>query len=288
MRVIETVAELQALADRERAAGAKIALVPTMGALHAGHLALIDAAKATSDLVVVSIFVNPLQFDGRSDLDKYPRPIEDDIEVCASAGVQVVYAPTAASMYPPGFQTRVLPGPLAEVMEGATRVGHFEGVTTVVSKLFNAVQPDRAFFGEKDYQQLAIVRRMTADLDLGIEIVGIPTVREPDGLARSSRNVRLSRHQREAAVCLPRALAAAASLARQQQSSVPDMIESAVRIIAAEPEAQLDYISIFDATTLQPVVELAADQHQAGQVRVGGAVLFGEVRLIDNRDLFSD
>jgi pantoate--beta-alanine ligase len=288
MRSLATPSHMREWVGKQRQESHTIGLVPTMGALHVGHLALIDAAKATSDLVVVSIFVNPLQFEGQSDLDKYPRPIEDDIEVCASTGVDVVYAPTAASMYPPGFQTRVLPGPLAEAMEGATRVGHFEGVTTVVSKLFNAVQPDRAFFGEKDYQQLAIVRRMTADLDLGIEIVGIPTVREPDGLARSSRNVRLSRHQREAAVCLPRALAAAASLAGQQQSSVPDIIESAVRIIAAEPEAQLDYISIFDATTLQPVVKLAADQHQAGKVRVGGAVQFGEVRLIDNRDLFSD
>jgi pantoate--beta-alanine ligase len=259
-----------------------------MGALHAGHLALIAAAKAASDLVVVSIFVNPLQFDGQHDLDSYPRPVEDDIGVCTAAGVDVVYAPTSASMYPHGFQTRVVPGPLAEVMEGATRSGHFEGVTTVVTKLFNAVQPDRAFFGEKDYQQLAIVRQMTADLDLGIEILGHPTIREPDGLARSSRNVQLSTHQRKAANCLARALDAAVALANQQHSAVPDMIEAAGHVISAEPEARLVYVSVFDATTLQPVVDLTNDQRRAGRVRIGCAVLFGDVRLIDNRDLFSD
>jgi pantoate--beta-alanine ligase len=275
-------------ASEQQREGHTIGLVPTMGALHAGHLALIAAAKATSDLVVVSIFVNPLQFDGHNDLDSYPRPVEDDIGVCTAAGVDVVYAPTAATMYPHGFQTRVVPGRLAEGMEGTTRSGHFQGVTTVVTKLFNAVQPDRAFFGEKDYQQLAIVRQMTADLDLGIEIVGQHTVREPDGLAKSSRNVRLSTHQRKAAICLPRALDAAVALANRQRSAVPDMIEAAGHIIAAEPEAHLDYISVFDATTLHPVVDLANDQRRAGRVRIACAVLFGEVRLIDNRDLFSD
>jgi pantoate--beta-alanine ligase len=288
MHTITTPSRMREWASKERQDRHTIGLVPTMGALHAGHLALIAAARSMTDLVVVSIFVNPLQFDGQFDLDSYPRPIGDDIEVCESTGVDVVYAPTAASMYPQGFQTRVLPGPLAEVMEGATRSGHFEGVTTVVTKLFNAVQPDRAFFGEKDYQQLAIVRQMTSDLDLGIEIVGHPTVREPDGLAESSRNVRLSTHQRRAAICLPRALDAAVALANQRQSAVPDMIEAAGHIIAAEPEARLDYISVFDAATLHPVADLANDQRRAGRVRIGCAVLFGEVRLIDNRDLFSD
>ncbi|MBG7605436.1 MAG: pantoate--beta-alanine ligase [Actinobacteria bacterium] len=287
MHTITNPSGMRKWATEQRQDGHTIGLVPTMGALHAGHLALIAAAKAASDLVVVSIFVNPLQFDGQSDLDKYPRQVERDIGVCTAAAVDVVYAPAAASMYPPAFQTRVLPGPLAEVMEGTTRSGHFEGVTTVVTKLFNAVQPDRAFFGEKDYQQLTIIRQLTADLDLGIEIVGHPTVREPDGLARSSRNVRLSTPQRKAAICLPRALDAAVALANQQLSSVPNMIEAAKQIIAAEPEARLDYISVFDAATLQPVVGLANDQRQAGRVRIGCAVLFGEVRLIDNRDPFS-
>jgi len=287
MHTITTPSSMREWANAQRQQGHTIGLVPTMGALHAGHLALISAAKAATDIVVVSIFVNPMQFEGRSDLDNYPRPVEGDIEVCASAGVEVVYAPTAESMYPPGFQTRVSPGPLAGVLEGAARAGHFEGVTTVVTKLFNAVLPHRAMFGEKDYQQLAIIRQMTSDLDLGIEIVGHPTVREPDGLALSSRNVRLSSRQRKAAICLPQALAAATALAEQQLSSVPDMIDAANSIIKAEREARLDYISIFDAVTLQPVVDLASDQRQTGRVRIGAAVLFGDIRLIDNRDLFA-
>lgn len=258
-----------------------------MGALHDGHLALVAAAKSTTDIAVVSIFVNPLQFEHQHDLNSYPRPIEGDVDVCASAGVDVVYAPTIATMYPTGFQTRISPGPLAEVMEGATRAGHFEGVTTVVTKLFNAVLPHRAIFGEKDYQQLAIIRQMTTDLDLGVEIVGRPTVREPDGLALSSRNTRLSGRQRKAAACLPRALVAAVAKAGDRQSTVVDVIDGAVRIIAAESEADLDYLSVFDSVTLQPVTEFAAEQRQAGRVRIAAAVLFGDIRLIDNRDLFA-
>ena len=179
-----------------RSAARTVGLVPTMGALHDGHLSLVDIARRRTDCVVVSIFVNPLQFDRADDFDTYPRPIDDDVARCTEVGVDAVYAPTAATMYPGGFETVVEPGPLGAVLEGAARPGHFRGVTTVVTKLFGAVRPDLAVFGEKDFQQLAIIRRMTTDLDLGIEIVGAPIVREPDGLAMSSRNSRLSLEDR--------------------------------------------------------------------------------------------
>ena len=191
-----------------------IGLVPTMGALHDGHLSLVTIAKQRCDDVVVSIFVNALQFDRAADFDAYPRPIDDDVARCAEIGVDAVYAPTTAVMYPAGFETHVEPGALADVMEGAARPGHFRGVTTVVTKLFAAVRPDVGVFGEKDFQQLAIIRRMAADLDLGVEIVGAPIVREADGLAMSSRNVRLSAEQRRRAVCVPHALDAAIQIGR--------------------------------------------------------------------------
>ena len=183
---------MQAWADAERGAGRRIALVPTMGALHAGHLALVAAARRRAQRVVVSIFVNPIQFDRRDDFERYPRTLDDDLRICATAGVDAVYAPSAAAMYAEGFQTAVEVTRLTEPLCGAARPGHFRGVTTVVTKLFHAVRPDVAVFGEKDYQQLAVVRRLAADLDFGIEIVGVPTVREPDGLALSSRNRRLA------------------------------------------------------------------------------------------------
>ncbi len=258
-----------------------------MGALHAGHIELVKLARQLADVVVVSIFVNPLQFDGQSDLTRYPRPLDVDLEMCSSAGVDVVYAPTPESMYPLGFQTHVSLGPLADVMEGAARAGHFDGVVTVVTKLFNSVLPHLAIFGEKDYQQLAIIRQLTADLDLGIEIVGHPVVREPDGLAMSSRNIRLRGDQRKAAVCLPRGLEAARRRAERSDSSVPEILEAALEIVAGEPLANLDYLSVFDATTLQEVTEFAPNQRSVGRVRIAGAVAFGDVRLIDNSDLFA-
>ena len=213
MDVLTTPAAMHAWSRTRRHHGRRIGLVPTMGALHAGHISLVGIAAAGTDDVVVSIFVNPLQFDRAADFEAYPRPIDADAERCDEIGVAAVYAPTAAAMYPSGFQTHVEPGPLADLMEGAARPGHFRGVTTVVAKLFGAVSPDLAVFGEKDFQQLAVVRRMTCDLDLGIEIVGAPIVREDDGLAMSSRNVRLDAAQRAAAVCVPRALDAALAAA---------------------------------------------------------------------------
>jgi len=278
MEVLTTPNDMRAWSMARRTTGTRVGFVPTMGALHAGHLSLVDIAAARTDHVVVSIFVNPLQFDRRADFDAYPRPIDDDVERCAGVGVDAVYAPTAGAMYPDGFQTHVEPGPLADVMEGAARPGHFRGVTTVVTKLFGAAAPDVAVFGEKDFQQLAVIRRMTCDLDLGIEIVGAPIVREPDGLAMSSRNVRLSAEQRRAAVSVPHALDAAIAVVRAGRGAAA-AITAAEDVIAAEPLARLEYVEIFDPHVLAPVPEPVAGS------RIAIAVWFGDVRLIDNAAL---
>ena len=265
----------------------RIALVPTMGALHAGHLALIEAAHSLADLVVVSIFVNPLQFGDALDFTGYPRPIDADLATCAAAGVDAVYAPSAAAMYPTGFDTRVLPGGIASTMEGSSRPGHFEGVATVVIKLLAAVTPDVAVFGEKDFQQLAIIRRTVADLDFGVDIAGCPTVREPDGLALSSRNQRLTPQQREAATAIPRAIEQARRTARHPDASIDDMIASATSVVEAEPLASLDYVSVFDADTLDLVRTIIDSDRIPDRYRIAIAARFGDVRLIDNADLFA-
>ncbi len=274
MKVLSTPAAMRAWSRDHRGSGRRLGLVPTMGALHDGHLSLVDIARRRTDDVVVSIFVNPLQFDRSADFDAYPRPIDDDVARCRDIGVDAVYAPTAAAMYPPGFQTHVEPGALAAPMEGAARPGHFRGVATVVTKLLTAVRPDVAVFGEKDFQQLAVVRRMACDLDLGIEIVGAPIVREPDGLAMSSRNQRLSPADRLAATCIPRALDAAVTAARTGDLAVARA--AAVAAVDAEPRARLEYVEVFDPHTLRPVT--APD----GSARLAIAVWFGDVRLIDN------
>ncbi|MGZ4738635.1 MAG: pantoate--beta-alanine ligase [Ilumatobacteraceae bacterium] len=271
---------MQAWSRAQRAAGRSIACVPTMGALHAGHLALVDHARTRADVVVVTIFVNPLQFNRDDDFDQYPRPIDADFDRCRASGVDAVYAPGAATMYPPEFQTHVEPGQLAESLEGAGRPGHFRGVTTVVAKLFGAVQPDVAVFGQKDLQQLAIIRRMVADLDMDIEIVGVPTVREPDGLAISSRNQRLSADDRSAAVCIVQALRLAAQALTQGEHDPQRLAAVATERVETEPRAKLEYIRIVDPATLRPVV----DGHQPA-VMVA-AVWFGDIRLIDNLQLF--
>lgn len=265
-----------------RADGRTVALVPTMGALHAGHLALVDAARERCDTVVVSIFVNPLQFDRRDDFDAYPRPVDADLGHCRELGVDAAYVPTAAAMYPEGFDTRVEPGALATGLEGAHRPGHFTGVTTVVTKLLAAVRPDVAVFGEKDAQQLAVVRRTVTDLDLGVEIVGVPIVREPDGLALSSRNTRLDPSARAAAVCLPRSLVAAGDLVRAGERSAA-AVERAVRaVIDSERAVRLEYAEVVDRRTFEPVTEI--DEHAL----VVLAAWVGGVRLIDNCSLLDD
>jgi len=276
MLIVHTPDALSADSDAHRVAGRRVALVPTMGALHAGHLALVDEARRHAEVVIVSIFVNPLQFNRSNDFDAYPRPLDADIDMCRAHGVEVVYAPTAADMYPAGFQTHVQPGPLADVLEGEHRPGHFRGVTTVVAKLFGAARPHVAVFGEKDFQQLAIVRRMVADLDMGIEVVGMSTVREPDGLAISSRNRRLTPEQRAAAVCVPASLAAVREHLAGGERDAQRLIAAGRAVVDAEPLARYEHLELIDPDTLAPVA--AIDR----PARAVTAVWFGEVRLIDN------
>ncbi|HLY39029.1 MAG TPA: pantoate--beta-alanine ligase [Candidatus Binatia bacterium] len=277
METVTAPRAMQAWSDARRAAGERVALVPTMGALHEGHLALVAEARRRAERVVVSIFVNPIQFDRREDFERYPRTLEDDAARCATAGVDAVFAPSAASMYPEGFATAVEVARLTDPLCGANRPGHFRGVTTVVTKLFHAVRPHVAVFGEKDWQQLAVVRRMTSDLDFGIEVVGVPTVREVDGLALSSRNRRLGPEERAAARCVPRALDAAAHMAATGETR-PAMLVGRVKMeVATEPSARLEYAELRDPETLEEVAEFDSP------ALLGVAVWVGGVRLIDNR-----
>ena len=273
---LETAAKAQAWSEGERAEGHRVVLVPTMGALHEGHLRLVDVAHEHGDRVVVSIFVNPIQFNRTDDFDHYPRTMADDETKCVDHGVHALFVPSPSAMYPPGYQTYVEPGPLAEPLCGAGRPGHFRGVTTVVSKLFHALRPAVAVFGQKDFQQLAIVRRMTADLDFGVEIVGVPTVREPDGLALSSRNRLLTPDNRAAALCVPRALDAAAASVAAGHKSAAWIVGAAEAVIEAEPVTKLEYCELRDPDTLELMDEL----DRPGLLAV--AVWFGPVRLIDN------
>ncbi len=255
-------------------AGDSIGLVPTMGALHAGHLSLIDRARADNTRVVVSIFVNPIQFGPGEDLARYPRPLQADLEMLRSAGVDAVYIPRVEDMYPEGATTRVLVGAVAEPLEGAARPGHFEGVATVVTKLLWAVRPDRAYFGQKDAQQVAVVKRLAADLDTGVEIAVCPTVREADGLAVSSRNAYLDPAERAAAASLSRALRAASDLYRTGEHD-PGRLRAAMRsVLVAEPLAAVDYAEVVDPGNFSSPGSLAVL-----------AVRIGKTRLIDNHDL---
>jgi pantoate--beta-alanine ligase len=278
MLILETPAAMQAWSDEQRGQGKRVGLVPTMGDLHAGHVALIDLAATRCDALVVSVFVNPLQFNRRDDFDLYPRVLGEDIAKLEGHGVAGVYAPSQASMYPARFQTYVEPGGLAEPLEGAGRPGHFRGVATVVTKLFNAVRPHVVVFGQKDFQQLAVVRRMVADLDMGIEVVSHDTMREPDGLAMSSRNRRLTPEQRKAAVVVSQALYAVADRYADTCGRLPiDQLRAVgAAMIESEPLARLEYLDIVDADTLQPPTE------NHGPLVAVTAVWFGDVRLIDN------
>ena len=277
LALFDAPAAMSAWSDIHRVFGRRIALVPTMGALHDGHLALVDEARRHVDVVVLSIFVNPLQFNRSDDFDAYPRPIDEDLGLCARHGVDAVYAPRAAAMYPPGFETHVEPGSLADGLEGTQRPGHFRGVTTVVAKLFGAVRPHVAVFGQKDFQQLAIIRQMSTDLDMGIEIVGMPTIREPDGLALSSRNRRLSPAQRAGAVCVSQSLQVVADAAAGGLLDVARLRALGRSIIDRQPLARFEHLEIVHPATLQPLTVVGA-----AAVAVT-AVWFGDVRLIDNR-----
>ena len=288
MRVIHTTRELQRLADTERAAGLRLALVPTMGALHAGHLSLVRAARSRADRVWVSIFVNPAQFNDPKDLEEYPCVLERDLEACRAAGVDVVFAPDAAEMYPADSQTWVDVSELTRPLCGADRPGHFRGVTTIVSKLFLAAKPHCAVFGEKDYQQLAVIRRMVRDLGFDVEIVGAPIVREPDGVALSSRNVNLDPEARRQALVLVRALDACEFAIEAGELRAAALLHLARNEIGKAPRAWIDYVELRDPETLGPAAETLEAPTLLALAVCFGPTEAGEgtpVRLIDNRVL---
>ena len=282
MRVIETVDEMRAA--RRGWASESVGLVPTMGYLHAGHRSLVERARAENDVVVVSIFVNPTQFGPNEDLSRYPRDLPRDLAMLESAGADVVFTPSVDEMYPPGFATYVEPsGALAERLEAATRPGHFRGVATVVARLLRIVTPHNVYFGQKDAQQVAVIRRMVADLYLPVAVRVMPTVREADGLAMSSRNKYLGPEDRAAAIVLNRALQAGASaFERQPAGGVADVIATMAQVVAAEARAQLDYADVCDPDSFAPLTELRAPALLAIAAKVGPA------RLIDNFLLRAD
>jgi pantoate--beta-alanine ligase len=278
LETLETVAEFRAVCDALRAEDGRLAFVPTMGALHRGHLALVAEARRRAANVAVSIFVNPTQFGPNEDLAKYPRPLERDLELCREAGVRLVFTPTPSEMYPEGERTRVQVSGLTDALCGPFRPGHFEGVATVVTKLFAATGPAVAVFGRKDYQQLQVVRRLATDLLLPIEVVGLPTVRDPDGLALSSRNAYLSPEERQRALALPRGLARALALHAAGERSVEALRRCVLELVL--PEAtRIDYVTVADADVLRPL----SDSEQAGERALLAVALFvGTTRLIDN------
>jgi pantoate--beta-alanine ligase len=274
-RIVRTVSELRRLVGDWQKAGDAVALVPTMGALHAGHLALARDARRRASRVLVSIFVNPTQFGPNEDFARYPRDEERDVGALAELGVDAVYAPSAAEVYPPGFATAIMVGGPAEGLETDFRPLFFRGVATVVAKLLLASLPDCAIFGEKDYQQLAVIKRMVADLDLPVEVVGYPTVRESDGLALSSRNAYLTAAERETAPQLFRILAAAA--ARIGSGNAADDVIAAARRELAEAGFRIDYVALRNAESLSPITDISREP-----LRLLAAVWLGRTRLIDN------
>ncbi len=279
MKILRTVDELTRHCEALRASGLSLGLVPTMGALHAGHLSLVKEALAGNDSVVVSLFVNPTQFNNAADLQTYPRTEEADFRLLEQAGAQAVFAPSVEEIYPDGDRQpdHVFDlGEVAEVMEGAMRPGHFQGVAQIVSKLMRMTQPDHAYFGEKDFQQIAVIRRMVATEGINVEIVDCPIIREDDGLALSSRNVRLSKEQRATAPGIYAALAD--SVVRSSEMSVEEVHDMVVNRINALPECEVEYFSIVDAETLRPV----NSWNEAKRVQGCITVFCGPVRLIDN------
>ncbi len=275
MQLVKRVSELREAVAQARRSGMSIGLVPTMGALHHGHGVLMDRARAESGYLVVSIFVNPLQFDRKDDYEAYARNLPADLEFCRQRGVDLVFAPDAAEVYPQTSRVFVDAPRLAKNLCGMHRPGHFRGVATVVTKLFNMVQPDRAYFGEKDAQQLAIIQALVADLNMPVAIVPVPTVREIDGLAISSRNTRLSPEERRRATALYRALEAAASRI-SAGAGVEEAREAAFDVLREQPMIRVEYLEVVDPDSLQPVDEIR------GPIRIGAAVWLGETRLIDN------
>lgn len=277
MEIINRRQRMASIARKIRRENKTVALVPTMGALHDGHFALIREARQSADVVIVSIFVNPAQFNDKNDLESYPRDLMADTAALAGFDVDYVFAPETAEIYPDGFSTYVYVEGVSEGLEGSARPGHFRGVATIVTILFNAIRPDLAFFGQKDAQQVAVVKRLALDLGFETEIVVVPTVREKSGLALSSRNSLLTDEQRLKAAVIYRGLSAAQAEFRKGNRKASELIEIARRIIESEPEARIDYIAATDAETLEPV-ESIGDR----PVLLSTAVYFGRVRLIDN------
>lgn len=278
MKVINTIAEMKRL--RGQLAGS-VGLVPTMGFLHEGHLELVRRARVENLTVIVSIFVNPTQFGAEEDFVTYPRDSKRDLALLEKERVGIVFMPSAQEMYPEGFSSWVEVGKVTERLEGAFRPGHFRGVVTVVAKLFNIVQPHRAYFGQKDAQQLAVIRRMVSDLNMNLEVVAVPTVREPDGLALSSRNTHLSAKERKAALVLWRALSLAQELWDKGEKSAERLRQEITSLIESEPLAKIDYVSIADPDSLEELEEIDRS------ALVSLAVWIGKTRLIDNITLVS-
>lgn len=259
--------------------GGTVGFVPTMGYLHDGHLALVRRARAENPAAVASIYVNPAQFGAGEDFASYPRDLDRDLELLRGEGVDIVFVPSGDEMYPPGFSSWVDVQKVTERLEGAARAGHFRGVATVVAKLFNIVRPDRAYFGQKDAQQVIVIKRMVADLNMGIDIVVVPTVRESDGLAMSSRNIYLSADERRAATVLFKALTAAQQSARSGEKDAAKLRRQMIGLIEIEPLARIDYVSIADPGTLEELTDL--DRPAVASL----AVMIGGTRLIDNMPL---
>ncbi|HUV05637.1 MAG TPA: pantoate--beta-alanine ligase [Armatimonadota bacterium] len=276
MEILHTIKETRAAIAQTRREGESVGLVPTMGCFHEGHLSLMRRARQESDLVVVSIFVNPIQFGPGEDFREYPRDLERDARMAREVGVDLIFNPSVEEIYPEGYRTYVEVAKLSEVLCGASRPGHFRGVTTVVLKLLSIVQPDKAYFGRKDYQQLKIIERMVKDLDLPIRIVEVPTVREPDGLAMSSRNTYLSPEERRAALVSSKSLAYAQELLDQGITSGEELRQRVEKFILQEPLARIDYVAVVHPETLEHVVKVEGEAVLALAVRIGGT------RLIDN------
>ena len=276
MQLVHSIAETRAALRKLRAQNRTVGLVPTMGALHVGHISLVRAARAQSEVVVATIFVNPTQFAPNEDFSKYPRTFEEDCLLLEQEGVDLLFAPTAEEMYPPGASTFVEVGGISDRLDGVSRPGHFRGVATIVAKLFHIVGPDRAFFGQKDAAQVAVLRSMVRDLNFPLEIVVCPTVREPDGLALSSRNRYLSPAERQIALTLRRTLTEIEKRATQGENRSSRLIETGLEVLSRTPEVRLDYLKIVDPDTLEDV-----DEIRNGAL-VAIAVWVGATRLIDN------
>jgi len=282
VEIITTVKEMQELALAARRQGKTIGFVPTMGFLHEGHLSLMHQGRQHSDLLVLSIFVNPTQFGQGEDFDSYPRDLTGDAELAQSAGVDLIFAPTADQMYPQGYATTIHIDGLTDNLCGASRPGHFDGVTTVVSKLFNIIQPHHAFFGMKDFQQLAVIQQMVRDLNMPVQVVGMPIVRESDGLAMSSRNTNLTAEQRQQGLSLIDTIRQLIARAKSGELSAAQLIDHARQRIESEADVQIDYIQICHDQTLADMDTV--DEHAVVLL----AVRFGAVRLIDNHYLLQD